>query len=299
MRGALVCWVVLACGCGSASAGPGGDMPGPDAGDAGQGQGDGATGGDDASLSGFVDSGADASAADAGGDSGGSPDSGVDAGSGSSCNDSDGDGVCNADDLCSGHDDALDDDSDDVPDDCDTCPMASDDDGDGNGYADACENVLWTASVQTPLGGEFIGSIPFGSGDFSTALSLQFRAIEINPAYPVPLSCEAYFMPELFEVGDVGEAVFPAWHPGTAGLLQCRAAIAAGAYDTSVNVRLLPGAGVGNVSWLDVTALPDLAGKTPLYFRRTVTRYETVKTGSATTFHFTGKWELVGYTTPP
>jgi hypothetical protein len=297
MRGALV-WVVVLAGCVAADTGPSGELPmlTLDADVATQ---------DGGHLvepvdGGLVDADAGQLAADAAAqaDAGHAPDA-SDSGQVANCNDSDGDGVCNSDDACSGHDDEFDDDSDGVPDGCDTCPGLDDLDSDSNGYADACETVLWTASVQTPLGGEFLGSVPFGDGDFSTALSLQFRAIEINPAYPVPLSCEAYFMPELFEVGDVGEAIFPAWHPGAAGLLQCRAAIAAGTYDTSVNVRLLPGAGVGNVSWLDVTALPDLAGKAPLYFRRTITRYETAKTGSATTFHFTGKWELIGYTAPP
>ena len=49
------------------------------------------------------------------------------------CTDSDGDGVCDADDICPGFDDLLDADGDGTPDDCDLCPMDNPDDPDGNG----------------------------------------------------------------------------------------------------------------------------------------------------------------------
>ncbi|MCB9680454.1 MAG: hypothetical protein H6733_03210 [Alphaproteobacteria bacterium] len=53
-------------------------------------------------------------------------------------NDPDGDGVCAADDVCPGSDDALDADDDGVPDGCDPCPddPGNDDDGDGVCAAD-------------------------------------------------------------------------------------------------------------------------------------------------------------------
>ena len=55
--------------------------------------------------------------------------------------DTDGDGVCDADDICSGGDDNLDGDGDGVPDACDVCPGGDDTlDGDGDAVPDACDN---------------------------------------------------------------------------------------------------------------------------------------------------------------
>ena len=56
------------------------------------------------------------------------------------CPDSDGDGVCNADDRCPGHDDRLDGDGDSVPDGCDRCRGGDDRyDADGDGTPDFCD----------------------------------------------------------------------------------------------------------------------------------------------------------------
>lgn len=49
------------------------------------------------------------------------------------CFDGDDDGVCDADDVCPGFDDALDADADGTPDGCDVCPLDSLDDEDGDG----------------------------------------------------------------------------------------------------------------------------------------------------------------------
>ncbi len=56
------------------------------------------------------------------------------------CPDSDGDGVCDADDRCPGHDDRLDEDGDTVPDGCDRCRGGDDRrDADGDGTPDFCD----------------------------------------------------------------------------------------------------------------------------------------------------------------
>jgi hypothetical protein len=56
------------------------------------------------------------------------------------CPDRDGDGVCDADDRCPGHDDRLDADGDGMPDGCDRCDVGSDyRDADGDGVPDACD----------------------------------------------------------------------------------------------------------------------------------------------------------------
>ena len=59
------------------------------------------------------------------------------------CTDNDGDGVCDADDICPGSDDSVDTDGDGVPDGCDNCPVTWNDsqaDGDSDGVGDACDN---------------------------------------------------------------------------------------------------------------------------------------------------------------
>jgi hypothetical protein len=56
------------------------------------------------------------------------------------CPDADGDGVCDADDRCPGHDDRLDADGDSVPDGCDRCHGGDDRrDADGDGTPDFCD----------------------------------------------------------------------------------------------------------------------------------------------------------------
>ena len=62
------------------------------------------------------------------------------------CQDGDGDGVCDADDICEGFDDNLDADSDGVPDGCDNCPGFDDaQDADSDGVPDGCDNCPNTA----------------------------------------------------------------------------------------------------------------------------------------------------------
>lgn len=61
--------------------------------------------------------------------------------------DSDGDGSCDSADKCPGHSDVQDSDADGVPNGCDTCPGKSDADGNANGYADACDQVLSTRTI--------------------------------------------------------------------------------------------------------------------------------------------------------
>ena len=53
--------------------------------------------------------------------------------------DADGDGVCDADDICPGFDDRLDADGDRVPDGCDPCPLDNPDDSDGDGVCDSSD----------------------------------------------------------------------------------------------------------------------------------------------------------------
>lgn len=73
-------------------------------------------------------------------------------------NDSDGDGVCDSSDACAGKNDYADADSDGTPDGCDTCPGKSDSDGDSNGYADACDQVLW--AIDEPQQ-QLVSGVPF------------------------------------------------------------------------------------------------------------------------------------------
>jgi YqxM protein len=57
--------------------------------------------------------------------------------------DTDGDGVPDCNDICEGHDDAMDADSDGVPDGCDNCPDTHNpgqEDSDGDGVGDACDD---------------------------------------------------------------------------------------------------------------------------------------------------------------
>ncbi|MCP3935561.1 MAG: hypothetical protein GY708_09350, partial [Actinomycetia bacterium] len=57
------------------------------------------------------------------------------------CADDDGDGVCNADDICPGFDDNVDTDGDGIPDGCDICPGFDDNvDTDGDGIPDGCDD---------------------------------------------------------------------------------------------------------------------------------------------------------------
>ncbi len=53
------------------------------------------------------------------------------------CSDADGDGVCDADDMCNGGDDTVNTDGDAVPDDCDPCPLDAPDDSDGDLVCDS------------------------------------------------------------------------------------------------------------------------------------------------------------------
>ncbi len=80
----------------------------------------------------------DASRGDAGGgDDAGPPDAG---GEDASCPDADGDGVCDADDVCINGPDALDADEDGTPDACDACAGSVDaDDADEDGVPDGCD----------------------------------------------------------------------------------------------------------------------------------------------------------------
>ena len=53
--------------------------------------------------------------------------------SGSPCIDDDGDGICNEEDACEGHDDTIDTDADGVADGCDPCPAGHTEESDGEG----------------------------------------------------------------------------------------------------------------------------------------------------------------------
>lgn len=46
-------------------------------------------------------------------------------------------------------------DDDGTPDDCDTCPIGSDDDDNHDGFADLCDQVLWSDSTNTASGGPY------------------------------------------------------------------------------------------------------------------------------------------------
>lgn len=72
--------------------------------------------------------------------------------------DSDGDGVCDSMDKCAGFDDRVDVDHDTIPDDCDPC-LETGVDGDRDGIADACEQILWTLRAQTQLTLTPIGAV--------------------------------------------------------------------------------------------------------------------------------------------
>jgi len=64
-------------------------------------------------------------------------------------NDEDYDGICFADDLCEGSDDALDADMDGAPDGCDKCPGRDDnDDADGDTIPDECDNCPTSPNPQ-------------------------------------------------------------------------------------------------------------------------------------------------------
>lgn len=82
-----------------------------------------------------------------------------------------------------------DDDSDGVCNDVDVCPVGSDADNDGNGFADACDTVLWSAetggkSVHGSGGVTYTVSILFATGgdtneythDFAPATAFEFSA---------------------------------------------------------------------------------------------------------------------------
>ncbi len=74
------------------------------------------------------------------------------------CSDADEDGACDAEDLCAGHDDALDHDADGLPNGCDECAAGSDADADDSGYADGCEDALWSAPLELQAAPTLFGS---------------------------------------------------------------------------------------------------------------------------------------------
>ena len=65
------------------------------------------------------------------------------------CDDADGDGVCDADDLCPGEDDTLDTDGDGVPDCLDPCPADNPDDSDGDGICDSDDSCVGEGALDT------------------------------------------------------------------------------------------------------------------------------------------------------
>jgi endonuclease/exonuclease/phosphatase family metal-dependent hydrolase len=79
------------------------------------------------------------------------------------CPDDDGDGVCNAEDLCPGGDDNVDGDADGVPDFCDPCPADNPDDTDGDGVCDSADIC--------PGGDDGVDTDGDGTPDFCDACS--------------------------------------------------------------------------------------------------------------------------------
>jgi hypothetical protein len=100
-------------------------------------------------VDGGVDASMDAAAVDGGGED-------------ASCSDADGDGRCDAVDVCPGADDGADADGDDVPDGCDACPYGDDRlDGDGDGTPDACATGTDEDQDGTPDGFDCRALDPF------------------------------------------------------------------------------------------------------------------------------------------
>ena len=97
--------------------------------------------GTDAEIDGSTDTSTDAGDDTGGEDTGGEDTGGEDTGGeDTGCPDDDGDGVCNADDICPDGDDGFDSDLDGVPDACDVCPDGDDSlDSDSDGVPDDCD----------------------------------------------------------------------------------------------------------------------------------------------------------------
>lgn len=203
-------------------------------------------------------------------------------GDGGPCTDSDHDSVCDAIDVCPGHDDRDgcghpvtlgDTDGDGIPNASDVCPLGPDDDADGNGYADLCDTVIGNIAIPTETkvsaSAKIESSASLGNNSFGE-VSISSTTLHTGT------------FSESFDARTGPEA-------SDARYLESTSWACSGAAATSANIC------AAGLCWRNIDQVVDVRGHHIVRFVVVVDSLTTQHASNGTDITTGGRWEIRGY----